>query len=75
MRKFISDRQLVVVLFILVFITFSFAHEDSKELEQFQAGLIPPPAAEKTAVINLSVEVDEPAATTEKTFSPVTSLR
>lgn len=35
MRKYISDRNLVIVLFILVLITFSFAHEDSKQLQEF----------------------------------------
>ena len=35
MRKYLSDRNLVVILFILVLITFSFAHEDSKRLQQF----------------------------------------
>lgn len=35
MRKYLSDRNLVIVLFVLVMITFSFAHEDSKKLQQF----------------------------------------
>jgi hypothetical protein len=35
MRKYLSDRNLVVILFVLVLITFSFAHEDSKKLQQF----------------------------------------
>ncbi|HVT83873.1 MAG TPA: hypothetical protein VHD35_01655 [Chitinophagaceae bacterium] len=34
MRKYLSDRNLVIVLFILVLVTFSFAHEDSKKLQQ-----------------------------------------
>ena len=35
MRKFLfSERSLVVVLFVAVLITFSLAHNDSKEIEQ-----------------------------------------
>ncbi|MCZ2459532.1 MAG: hypothetical protein LC128_07875 [Chitinophagales bacterium] len=35
MRKYLSDRNIVIILFVLVFITFSFAHEDSKALQEF----------------------------------------
>ncbi|MCC7402120.1 MAG: hypothetical protein IT214_11610 [Chitinophagaceae bacterium] len=35
MRKYLSDRNLVIILFVLVLITFSFAHEDSKALQEF----------------------------------------
>ena len=49
MNRIISERHIVVVLFVLVFITFSFAHEDSKQLEQFYSGLKPLPGAELTA--------------------------
>ena len=34
MRAALSERKIVVILFVLVFITFSLAHEDSKKLEQ-----------------------------------------
>lgn len=35
MRKFLfSERSLVVVLFVAVLITFSLAHNDSKEIEE-----------------------------------------
>ena len=49
MNKIISERHIVVVLFVLVFITFSFAHEDSKELEKTYSGLKPLPGVELTA--------------------------
>jgi hypothetical protein len=49
MNRIISERHLVVVLFVLVFITFSFAHEDSKQLEQIYSGLKPLPGVELTA--------------------------
>ncbi|TMI61737.1 MAG: hypothetical protein E6H07_17715 [Bacteroidetes bacterium] len=51
MNKFISDRHIVVVLFVLVFITFSLAHEDSKDMERFYSGFRPLPVAEKTALV------------------------
>jgi hypothetical protein len=41
MNKLISDRHLVVILFVLVFITFSFAYEDSKQFEQYYSGFKP----------------------------------
>jgi hypothetical protein len=39
MKRKISERHLVVLLFIVVLITFSFAHEDSKKIEQLYSGL------------------------------------
>ena len=38
MRAFLSEKNLVVVLFILVLVAFSFAHEDSKKMEHIFAG-------------------------------------
>ena len=38
MKMILSERNLVVVLFILVFITFAMAHEDSKKMEKGYAG-------------------------------------
>ena len=34
MRSFLSERNIVVVLFVLVLVTFSLAHEDTKKMEQ-----------------------------------------
>ncbi len=34
MRKILSEQRLVVLLFVLVLVTFSLAHEDSKKMEQ-----------------------------------------
>jgi len=39
MRKFLSERNIVVILFVLVLITFSFAQEDSKKMEQMYSGI------------------------------------
>jgi len=33
MRRFITERNLVVVLFVMVVITFSFAERDTKKIE------------------------------------------
>jgi hypothetical protein len=41
MKRILSERNVVVVLFVLVFITFSLAHEDTKKREHLYQGLIP----------------------------------
>jgi hypothetical protein len=38
MRAILSERNLVVVLFVLVFISFALAHEDSKKMEKAYTG-------------------------------------
>ena len=47
MRAFLSEKNLVVILFVMVLITFSLAQEDSKKMEQFYLG------ANSAAVSNL----------------------
>jgi hypothetical protein len=47
--KRISERRIVVILFILVFITFSFAHEESKKLALANNGYRILPVIELTA--------------------------
>lgn len=39
MRLILSERNLVGVLFVLVLITFAFAHEDSKKMERVYVGV------------------------------------
>ena len=34
MRSILSEKNLVVVLFVMVLVTFSLAHEDTKKMEQ-----------------------------------------
>ena len=34
MKTILSEQRLVVLLFVLVLVTFSLAHEDSKKMEQ-----------------------------------------
>jgi hypothetical protein len=38
MRKFLSEKNVVIVLFVMVLITFALAQEDSKKLERLQGG-------------------------------------
>ncbi len=38
MRSILSERNVVVVLFVMVLITFSLAQEDSKKMEQMYSG-------------------------------------
>jgi hypothetical protein len=39
MRRFFTERNLVVVLFLMVIITFSFAQRDSKKIEKLYLGV------------------------------------
>lgn len=38
MRRILSEKNIVVLLFVMVCITFSLAHEDSKKMEQIYLG-------------------------------------
>jgi hypothetical protein len=58
MRKFLSEKNIVIVLFVLVLITFSLAQEDSKKMERLYTGansttantlLVQQPVIEKTS--------------------------
>lgn len=39
MKTILSERNIVVVLFIMVFVTFSLAQEDSKKIEKMYSGV------------------------------------
>jgi len=39
MRPRFTEKNIVVILFIMVFITFSLAQEDSKKMEKFYSGV------------------------------------
>ena len=39
MRRILSERNLVVVLFVLVFITFVFAQQDTRKMEKAYLGV------------------------------------
>jgi hypothetical protein len=38
MRKFLSEKNIVVLLFVMVLVTFALAQEDSKKMERIQNG-------------------------------------
>jgi hypothetical protein len=40
MRAILSEKNLVIVLFVMVLIAFSFAHEDSKKMEKGLTGRV-----------------------------------
>jgi len=39
MKAILSERNIVVVLFIMVLVTFSFAQEDSRKIEKMYSGV------------------------------------
>jgi hypothetical protein len=39
MRRILSEKNLVVILFVMVLITFAFAHEDTKKMEKIYIGV------------------------------------
>jgi len=39
MKRILSEKNLVVVLFVLVLITFAFAQEDTKKMERAYSGI------------------------------------
>jgi len=39
MKTILSERNIVVVLFVMVLVTFSLAQEDSKKIEKMYSGL------------------------------------
>ncbi len=38
MRKFLSEKNIAVLLFVMVLVTFALAQEDSKKMERLQNG-------------------------------------
>lgn len=53
MKAILSERNLVIILFVLVFITFSLAQEDSKKMDQFYGGGISEATKSAVTVFNL----------------------
>jgi len=68
MRRFLSEKNIVVMLFVLVLITFSLAQEDSKKMERMYTGantitasslLVQLPVIEETSSTDRSTIVAE----------------
>ena len=67
MKRILSEKNLVVVLFVMVLITFSLAQEDSKKMEKMYSG-----ATTVTAAGFLKQQVD--SKITNPTTNSVTPL-
>lgn len=65
MRKFLSEKNIVIVLFVLVLITFSLAQEDSKKMERLYTG------ANSTTANTLVVQQQVIEKTTAEISTPI----
>lgn len=70
MRPLLSERNIVVVLFVLVLITFSLAQEDSKKMEQLYSGSGVSAASHQ--LVQRSAEVKMPPAKEDKVSAIIT---
>lgn len=70
MRRFITERNLVIVLFVMVIITFSFAERDTKKIEHLYVG-------EKTPAASAQNKLDEQKMKTlaSQTSTPTVILK
>lgn len=68
MKRILSERNIVVILFVMVLVTFSFAQEDTKKIERM--------FLDSNSVTSQNESPEIKAATTEnKNAIPVTRLR
>lgn len=51
MKSILSERNIVVVLFVMVLITFSLAQEDSKKIEKLYLGTSSAPVATPSRLV------------------------
>ncbi|MES1223858.1 MAG: hypothetical protein ABUT20_50650 [Bacteroidota bacterium] len=56
MKAILSERNLVLVLFVMVFVVFSLAHEDSKKMEKGHLGT-------KSTIINNLTSIEQVSRT------------
>jgi hypothetical protein len=68
MRRFITERNLVIVLFVMVIITFSFAERDTKKIEHLYIGNTP-------AIPSLNTLAELKLKTAAQTLTLATELR
>jgi hypothetical protein len=64
MKTILSEKNLVVLLFVMVLITFSLAHEDTKKMEHIYNG----------ATVSASKSEDKLSKTELKEVSPTTTI-
>ena len=64
MKKVFSERNIVVILFVMVLVSFSFAQNETKKIEQLYKGtsasLIKPSASKSEAVTKLPAVIQSP---------------
>ena len=67
MRRILSEKNIVIILFVMVLITFSLAQEDSRKMEKMYSGI------NSTAASQLQVHqpISGIQAVTRHTDSPV----
>jgi hypothetical protein len=61
MKSILSEKNIVVILFIMVVITFSFAQEDSKKIEQLYSGVQAQNASQLLVKFEEKPSADKPA--------------
>jgi hypothetical protein len=66
MRAILSERNIVVILFVLVLVTFSLAQEDSKKMEQLYSGTSISAVSRQLASISTTTTVQEKGDSKEK---------
>lgn len=69
MRIIFSEKNIVIVLFVMVFIIFSLAQEDSKKMDQFYVNGIPSTTILPSTFLNSSVYKQEIGAKTVSILS------
>jgi hypothetical protein len=62
MRSIFTEKNIVVILFVMVFITFSFAQEDSKKMEKMYSGINATAASKLLVHQQVLKNQDAPAA-------------
>ncbi|HEX6193429.1 MAG TPA: hypothetical protein VFZ42_13740 [Chitinophagaceae bacterium] len=67
MRSILSERNIVVVLFVMVLVTFSLAHEDTKKMEQIFQGV---QSSSATVLIDLEVKGNQLQQDNNSAFLP-----
>ena len=70
MNSPLSEKNLVVVLFVLVLIIFSLAQEDSKKMDQFYGKGLPADTNTFTTLLDAQVNVPENTTTEIKVTLP-----
>lgn len=63
MKAIISERNIVVVLFVMVLVTFSLAQEDSKKMEKINSGVSTTTASTLMAAYDKDIHTEKQTIT------------